>query len=177
MLEGFWEVSSYRSNKKVYHFRCYQSKPLKAFLKNISSACSINLLHVCTSIGSCNKYDVTQIRNTYTHMLVQKRIRAIKTRIKKKRNVFRSRLKVLYLIAVYGAKERHEMRREREGAQLLVIGSIVLEVYRCQMDDSENDRKCQIHAGSLQHRFIGFVSVLFPYTAQIPNEIRFDIHR
>lgn len=74
-------------------------------------------------------------------------------------------------------QRRHEMRREREGAQLLFIGSIVLEVYRCQMDDSENDRKCQIHAGSLQHRFIGFVSVLFPYTAQIPNEIRFDIHR
>lgn len=74
-------------------------------------------------------------------------------------------------------QRRHEMRREREEAQLLFIGSIVLEVYRCQMDDSENDRKCQIHAGSLQHRFIGFVSVLFPYTAQIPNEIRFDIHR
>lgn len=178
MLEGFWEVSSYRSNKKVYHFRCYQSKPLKAFLKTFHVHVPSIYCMCAQASGAVTNMTLRKYEKPfeYTHACPKKNS-SDKDENKKETECIQIQIKgVVFNSGIRRQRTTRNVKRTRGSTapfyRIDSAGSLSV-----SMDDSENDRKCQIHAGSLQHRFIGFVSVLFPYTAQIPNEIRFDIHR
>lgn len=107
---------------------------------------------------------------SYTHMdadihsRFRKRIESMKISKRRRRkwqniNVFRSRLEVLCLIVVNASKETHNGPRHKCTYTFCVCPHVA--VHRaclfglCHPGKCENDAKCQIHAGTLMHRFIG----------------------